>query len=457
MHGTRRSIAMLMVAIAASAAPAQEPAVPVVPSHGVEIFCHLLHHLKFEPIGDITDLAGADPDDTLIVIFGDLGLVEQARSTKNPNGFAWLIATDRPTSVVRAFNTELRPWKLSIPFAEVTQNKGAYRGLPRCPLLKKSLDSDHPVLLGIEKGIATNGPSYLQSDGTNLLRLATFDPGSVATNRRRLDRPDVGYIFGTHGQSRERVLILAGQGMFINGMLAQADNDNVLFTLSALSWLKQAKRTRALVINNGTAVTKFDLPLTGMPPLPIPPVAVINQMLRDLEEEGIPRRLLEEMVGPTNLLRIALIVGTFGILFYGAHRLWGTRHRQENVPLLFGQVTPPPGPRPVMEQRQRELILQDNLWEPAQALARQWFVDHAGVDAPLWDLAAAATPPPFQTAAGFVARRTLLRQVHELWDYATRDPSRRVSVREFTGLVEMQRTLTEAVQTGRLQLDAPGR
>jgi len=461
MLTTRWLVALLTVLAVAPAAAAQQPPVPVVPYHGVEIFCHLLHHLRFRPVTDIGDLQKLDPDETLIVFFGELGaelgsVARVRRVSRDPNRAAWLIASDRPTPSARVFNAHLWPWELGIPDSEVTQDPArAYRNKPRCPLLKEGLDSGHPVFRGITQGIATNGPSLLQSRGSDLFLLAAFDPGSAARNRSNLNLETIGYIFGTPAQSPQRVLILAGQGVFINGMLAQADNDNVLFTLSALRWLKDGKRTHALVVSNGELVTRFDLPLTGTPPIPFPPVAVLNQMLRELEDEGIPRRLLEEAVGPTNLLRIALVVGTIGILFYGAQRLWGTRHRQENVPLLVGHVAPPPAPRPLVEQRQRELLLQDNLWEPAQALARQWFVEHAGAHPPLWDQAVDAAPPSCRVPVGFIARRTLLRQVGQLWNYATRDPSRRVSVQEFTRLVALHEALTQAVHEGRLEFTPP--
>lgn len=178
----RRLIALLMlVAAAAPAAAQQQPPVPVVPYHGVEIFCHLLHHLRFQPLAGVGEMRNANPNETLIVIFGELGgeslsIANLRQASTDPDRSAWLIASDRRTPVIRLANTHLWPWNLTIPDAQVTQDpRWAYRGLVRCPLLKDGLDRGHPIFRGIKQGIATNGPSFLQDRGTHLSRLAAFD------------------------------------------------------------------------------------------------------------------------------------------------------------------------------------------------------------------------------------------------------------------------------------------
>jgi hypothetical protein len=457
-------LAALLTLLGSAPSAAQQP---VVAYDGVEIFCHLLHYLKLEPLR-AADLAAADPDETLIVVFGNLDALEAVgKSIDEPRRYAWLIASDRATGKLEPDRREketsllrgsrLQPWKLRIAGATVEQKAElAYQQLPRCPLLREGLDPQHPIFKGVRKGIATNRPSYLESRESDLFLLAAFDPGTRAQDGADLDRETIGYAFGTRGDNPERVLILAGEGAFINGMMAQFDNDNLLFTMNLVRWLKADARRHALVLHNGAAVTRFDLPLTAPFDVPIPPVHVLNQMLRELEDEGIIQRFLQEQVGPTNLLRIALAIATLGLALYGAKRLFGTRHKLEAAPLIVGRSAAPPPARTLLEQRQQELLLGDNLWEPAQALARQWFLDHAHLEPPLWDEAHGAASPRCRARGGWLARRSLVRQVEQLWSYATRDPARRVTLADFRHVALLQETLTRAVAEGRLAFDAIG-
>jgi hypothetical protein len=92
----------------------------------------------------------------------------------------------------------------------------------------------------------------------------------------------------------------------------------------------------------------------------------------------------------------------------------------------------------------------DNFWEPAQCLARQWFLEHAGREAPLWDHAEAGTPPEFDVAAGWQRRRAVAEQVRTLWRYATCDPARRIPRREFERLGALLQSVASAVASGEL-------
>jgi hypothetical protein len=452
-------LAIAVLVLLAGSASAQQPTVAY---DGVEIFCHFLHHLKFEPLRAIDDLRDAPADETLIVVFGDLGPLQAVfESARDRQAYAWLVASNLqggplepdpvPKKTVLLAHAALEPWKLQISGGWVVQAlKVAYQRKPRCALLKDMLDPAHPIFRGVKSGLATNRPSYLQSSGSDLLLLAGFEPTCKAGDGANLQREDIGYIFGTRGDSRQRVLILAGHGVFINGMLAQVDNDNALFALNALRWLQDGRRKYALVIHDGEVVPRYDLPLTAPMKVPIPPLAVLNQLVREFQHERILQRVLREEVGAANVLRFALLVATAALAVYGAKRLLGGRHKQETVPLVVGALTAPPAPRSLLQQRQHELLLADNLWEPAQALARQWFLEHAGAEPPWWDQAAGVPRPAFHVRAGWLARQALGRRVEQLWGYATRDPSLRVSLGEFRRLLDLERSLTEAVGEGRL-------
>jgi hypothetical protein len=198
------------------------------------------------------------------------------------------------------------------------------------------------------------------------------------------------------------------------------------------------------------------LPLTGLPPVPIPPVRVVNRMLRELENEGIIHRFLEEVVGWPNVVRFGLLAATIGLFVYGVWRLFPVRHSQEAVPLLYAMQTPTAQPRPVVEQRQLELLSQNNLWEPAQALARQWFLDNADVEPPLWDEAPGAPPPAAHYRAGWWTRQKLAQQADLVWKFAVSDPATPVRLKEFRKLADAVHALNQAVQAGQLAFPRGG-
>jgi hypothetical protein len=438
--------------------------VPVVAHDGVEIFCHVLKHFQLEPITSIDDLRKYPAEETLIVVFGDLTPLDAIRQQIDLKNVAVLIASDRGTGRIEKFgnkaddfrivDSRLAPWNLIVSGAQVRQPEAdAYQGKTRCPLLKPGqLSQEHPAFRNLRQGLATNGPSFLSRWQSDLDPLAPF-PENCTTYPKLADwkRHEPAYIYGTSANDQQRTLILAGHGVFMNGMLAQSDNDNFRFAVNAVRWLREspagAKRKYALMIHEGKAIASFDLPLTGMPEIPI------NKLLHEIETQGLLNRFLEEQVGWHNVLRFLILAATTCLLIYGMYRLFLTRHSQENVPLIVGILPPPAPARPLLQQRQLELLTQNNLWEPAQTLARQWFLDHADVEAPLWD-EADQSPPSCRYRGGWLARMSLARQVRSLWDFAVRDPSQRVTWREFRQLTELLQTLTAAVQDGRLAFAA---
>jgi hypothetical protein len=444
---------------------AQAP-VPVVPFEGSEIFCHILRHFKFAPIASIEALPNYAAEETLIVVFGDLTPLEEiAKHAANANleGYAVLLASDRRSgnyvrtdvnSGWRWVETKLKPWRLKIEGSEVqVAEEQAYKSRPFNPFLKREhTSSNHPIFRGLSTGLATNRPSYVASEDSDLLLLAGF-PSSAVADRQLLRNASAmtGYIFGSTADADSRTLVLAGHGVFMNGMLAQEDNDNGLFTINTVRWLRGPENARkyALMIHDGRVVDSFDLPLTELPNMPLPPVQVINQMLRELENEGIVNRFLEEVIGWPWVLRIAIMVGTLGLFMYGFYRLFPMRYRFETTPLIVGAPVASPTTLSLLRERQWELLMQDNLWEPAQTLARQWFLDHAGVHAPLWD-GADPSPPSFDIKGGWIARRRLVQQIHGLWGFAIRDPSQAVSRQEFDRLTAILTALNDAVRSGRL-------
>ncbi len=431
--------------------PALRAQVPVVRYDGLEIFGHILKHYKLEPIKSIDDLGKYPPEETVIVVFGDLtplNAIKQA--VPEVNDYVFLLATDRETDSFDVlpeidFNIGWMPRSgVRVAGRKVLQEEqNAFKELTSCPMIRKETwewdrkNVDHPLFARVN-AIATNRPSYVVNYRFDLRRLAPY-PSDCWSEGLRLSPKlaNWGYVFVTEG-IKPRTLLLAGHGVFMNGMLVAPECDNGLFAVNVVRWLREdpaGNRKYVLFLHDGKVIDRLGLPLTGMPQIPI---KLVNKLLRDLEDEGVFHRALENAVDGWSILRFAILAGTALLVMYGMYRLFLTRHAQESVPLVVGMVAAPFAARPVLQERQLELLSQDNLWEPAQALARQWFLDHAGVHAPVWDQAEAAPVPAPAYRVGWWKRQVLHKRLSELWRFAVRDPAERVSLREFcrlTGLI----------------------
>src|SRR5262249_5902621 len=60
-----------------------------------------------------------------------------------------------------------------------------------------------------------------------------------------------------------RILFLADHSVFVNGMMAPRDDNNVEFTQDALAWLADGQRTRVLFVEDGKVRTDFKVQLAG--------------------------------------------------------------------------------------------------------------------------------------------------------------------------------------------------
>src|SRR5262249_11739726 len=130
----------------------------------------------------------------------------------------------------------------------------AYREIEEMPLVKPDAVA-HPIFLGLTRGMATNRPGcLLPHPRTELQELWNFPTESLG-NGRNLSEMRGGrfvgapFIMGGQSQTGGRVLIIAGRGQFINGMMAQKDNDNILFGNNCLHWLTEGgKRKQVLFL-----------------------------------------------------------------------------------------------------------------------------------------------------------------------------------------------------------------
>src|SRR5262249_41022016 len=139
-------------------------------------------------------------------------------------------------------------------------------------------------------------------------------------------------------------------------------------------WLSDnGRRKQILFVEEGRVVSDFDVPLTELPPLPVPPAEIVNKLVRKLEDENFLNRALLQLVPRGVILRFVLLVCSAVLAVLLLRRLWKARHRQGTAAPLAaadGARAVPPD-LPLAAQRQRALLLDGNCWEAARTLARQ--------------------------------------------------------------------------------------
>jgi hypothetical protein len=436
---------------------AQEPLRVPVPFDGTEAFGHILHSFDLKPVAQIDNAFLLVPEKTLLVVFGELGDFEKWKTslgnlkTYRDEGGAILLASDYPARM------ELPPGNLVIGGTKVKATGASkYKEeLPECPVVKLWTDRLHPLFKDLHKGLATNCPSFVRANGLDLLRLADFSEDCVQIRQGAQNLPPgVAYIVGSPKDARAagRTVVLAGQGIFLNGMLIQTDNDNFSFAWNTIEWLTQGpsgRREHCLFIDNGNVVDNFALPLSKFGGMPVPPIQVINRVIRGLEDENVFNHLLLESFRKEHYLRGLLLLGSLAVLVWGAWRIMhGRFHLDSGVPLVIGKLQTAAPAAPVLEQRRDELRRQGNLWEPAQVLARQFFLDYAGLTVPLWD-EEAAPPVALEAHGNFWQRRKLTRQVQRIWNLARSSPAQPVPPPQFDELLRLMADVSGALTAGR--------
>ena len=257
-----------------------------------------------------------------------------------------------------------------------------------------------------------------------------------------------------------RALYIAGDGMFMNGMMLQSDNDNFDFTVNAFRWLREGpqstKRTKALLVVNGEIVTNFNMNLTPQPQIPIPPLKMANRLIRGLESERFFHRVLSGLLGSSIGKVVAVLAGlvTFVVLLYGAKKIMAGRyHVETEVPILIG-------PQPAMsatdptEQRQQALLRQGDFWDESRHLILEWFRLEFGVTPHRW---VAGVDVKFHVEDLFWSRWRLQSQADYVLQLARALGPIRVSRSQFFGLVDGLKKMSGALKDGRLALLIDGK
>jgi hypothetical protein len=453
----------------------QDDKAPAIPFEGAEVFAYLLKSRGYAPVPTVADLDKQAPEDTVIVLIGRLDglnpLVAALRALQ-VQGFSVLLASD--------YAHRLNDYNLRIAAGEVQNHfDGVYRGRLGCPLVKEFEPGAPQDLRPLAHGLAMNRPSYFVTAGERprgLQLLAGFKIGQhtagrwdVYTGARAMvehaaERPD-GWLILPNAYSADRsatvagrAVLIAGSGMFTNGMLLQPDNDNLPFATECLDWLGQrpdgTQRRHALLIVDGTLMRSFDVgldPPLPVPPIPAPTIGIINQLLHGIEREGILFRILEDMADVRLAVRFGLSALTVGLLCYGAKKLTEQRHHSEKgSALLSGPYAVPPDVAPLTEQRARSQIERNALGAEARALVRAWFLEACGMAPGDWDRTP-VLPPPEAIVTGWWQRVRMRRQIARLARLAGPAMPASFSWVEMVRLTKVLQSLTAAVHEGRLR------
>lgn len=470
----RHFIFAILLGCVAASAQAQEPKARTIPFQGAEVFCQILHHEGLQPI-QLLGPSNRDQTDTLLIVFGKpLPMLKEIT-----DGLPHFLKKGGNLLVITDHEFHSNGLSLRIPGMRVVQPELAYRGKPHCPWLPCAWGGDHPLFATLRKGIATNCPASVAVSEENraLQPLLTFSRELHGFDMRGMahGRHTLSYMVGSPKDAppRGRALFIAGQGMFMNGMMLQKDqdkeefdNDNFDFAVNAIRWLREgpggAARTRALLMVDGKIVADFNMnlsPRADLPPpqIPVPPVKAVNRLIRGMEEERLFHKILHGLLGDhfDRVIGVLFALATFGLLLYGVKKfLEGRVHRETNVPRMVG-ATPPiePGLR---RGQQRQLATHDQADSAKEScqLVRAWLQAEFGVHPQQWS---AGTNVELRAAGILWSRWGLQRQADELVRVARGAPLVPVPRGQFSHLIETLTTLTAAHHADRLALLVDGK
>lgn len=467
----RRIIALLALLLIGSVAGAQEGPRTRPFGEGTHTLRAILNKMKLQPItseGQFRNIVRfGDPSEVLMIVLGDTDVLNPNRLPDGVDNFllrggAILVASDQ---IGGQWQQELgRETRVDGSFVQATQAASCYRDSKDCPYVRPLPSKNVPVFDGLTH-VATNRPSFLRvSSACPLGILAIFPADCTPENTPAglLRRPMRFAIGGIVGDERlgvsGRMLFMADHSVFSNDMMLQTDNDNFDLSWNALQWLTEhGKRQRVLFVDDGTVVPNFNVMLKEppLPPLPGLPseaelIRVAHQRLAEMERENLLNNLAVNALGgdkaSRNLILGLVIIGTLGILAVAGLHLGRARHRIDpQLPVSSPELWHAPA-ETLSAQRQQALIQAGNFWEPARALARQFFETAAGCKPDSW--ASAGRRPPQITVADAGRQRCLAKELRPLWRLAASAVPYRVTAADFQRLTALLPVLQAECRPG---------
>src|SRR5205085_1935806 len=118
------------------------------------------------------------------------------------------------------------------------------------------------------------------------------------------------------------------------------DIDNFFFADNCLRWLLRgpddAPRTHVLFVVDGQVTRSFDVSLKPpLPPIPLPTVQLVNQLVSGVEREGLVFRILQDHVDVRRVAGITSIGLTILLMVYGIKKLTEQRYHAETRSVLL--------------------------------------------------------------------------------------------------------------------------
>ena len=488
----------LLLLIAASPALAQPKQPFAAFLEGTEVFRRILFERNFTALHSFDDLAKDPEQTILIVFGDARRIVEVPGELNRfvKRGGALFLATDRrlPRAAEDAL-IDTAGVRIAGQSVICKNKQSCYRDLEVCPFLKPIEGADPNLFRNLVEGdsslsrVASNAPSFLEPDDDNsgvpfLSQLAFLPEDSALESKARLLNSTPLFAVGGD-RGRGRVLVLADHSIFINEMMLPEDNGNVEFTYNCLEWLRGDPvpgRNQVLFVEDGIINSHFEVPLKEMPdelmkriieylgqhpdeaaklalsiaahyPKETAKLALdvadaadktaqkvtpeVERSLQEVDErDGINDHLLQGFADPDALLRGLLVWLAVLVVLYGCYKIgWKARRRSDlEGPLLSAALYKLAPADTVGEQRRRDLIRGDNLWEPAHELARQCLPE-------------SALPPNVVVQGGWLLRRTMTGRVRRLWRLAYGSPTR-VSLNQWRRLLRESRQVKTAVANG---------
>lgn len=420
-----------------------------VPRHGVDVFANILHEQGLKPIQNIDDLNKANPNKTVVIVFGKFDALPAIEAAVGGlqnflnNGGALLIASDYPDEGQLAsigFGITGKP-----VFVRDKAN-GFLEHFRSCPVLPIQPGAEaHSILRDVKGPVVTDRPSAFYRAPAFSRSLARY-PETTQVMEPFLEKPPSAFnspwlMEKSFGDGK--VVALTGHGFFMNCFLVRQDFDNFLLARNIARYLTehpQGARTNVLLIEQGQVIRKLDLPLDS-PPFPITPMLniFIDQAQRhgliDQFFEGLPRREIW-------LWGLISVTGT-GVML-GFRRLYRSRFRRETrAALVVGLNDPGPPPMPLLRQRQDEILHGGNYAEPARTLARRWLALEAGESA--------SGMPLYDVKTTWWRRRRLKRELAWVELLVSRSPLGRVKARELSRLGQVLSELSQSLQRGEIR------
>lgn len=404
-----------------------------IPFDGTQAFSKLMHLKRLAPLASVGELRKVKPSETLIVVFGSTDVLDAIRrqigslASFQRDGGAILIASDRPSQ------RRLEEFGITIDGAVVhEQGIWAYKQRENCPFVRRTrgANRDHPIFTGVgdplfnrSVGIATNSPSFLRYRNTSLTILGELSDACHLENRPGLPINSA-FMMGTPAWDDDRVLMLASHSVFMNGMLGQGDNDNLRFAGNCIDWLRQrpdgSARRYVFFAEDGNIADDLNVPLSVPLPPPKNPVEIVNNLIKNLEDDNAFYRFIygderwSGLVTPEQVLRVAILGLSLLLLIYGAHRLIKGLHRIDTaVPLPQAWSEEKLADPALIVQRHRDVRQLGNYQEAAQHLTRQFFAPFlSGVSFE------AERPPEIPVRGSWWTRRRMRSIVGQLWRLA---------------------------------------